>query len=84
MLRAGKYKNAGETYVANAPSPRDAGGRRLLYGALWDSYTGGVEKARKLPAGSIAQAIDALPEQPAGRRRRPGAAGRWSASWSTR
>jgi protease-4 len=34
-----------------------------LYGALWSGWTDAVEKARKLPAGSIARGIDELPQR---------------------
>jgi protease-4 len=61
VLRVGKFKNAAETYAANAPSPETLEADGALYGALWASWTGNVEAARKLPAGSIAQAIESLP-----------------------
>jgi hypothetical protein len=35
----------------------------FLYNAMWKTYTDNVEKARKLPAGSIMQGINELPEQ---------------------
>ena len=74
LLRVGTYKSAAEPYVANAPSPAAREADSLLYGALWADYTGGVEKARKLPAGSIAAAIDQLPRAHRRRRRRLGQA----------
>ena len=61
VLRAGKYKNAAETYTANAPSAETLQSEGALWGALWSSYTAAVEKARKQPAGSVAAAIDSLP-----------------------
>ena len=61
VFRAGKFKNAAETFAANAPSRETTLSDAALYGGLWASYTAGVEGARKLPAGSIVQAIDALP-----------------------
>lgn len=61
VVRAGKFKNAAETYTANGPSPETQEADTALYQALWDSWTGGVEKARKQPAGSVMQAIDSLP-----------------------
>jgi protease-4 len=63
VLRAGQYKNAGESFVANAPSPQTLEADALLYGALWARYTAGVEQARKLPAGSLMRALDELPER---------------------
>jgi len=63
VLRAGQYKNAAESYVANAPSPQTLESEGLLYDAMWASYTAGVERARKLPAGSVAAALEHLPER---------------------
>ncbi len=61
LVRAGKYKNAAETFVANAPSPETLESEAYLLDAMWGLYTAGVEKARKRPAGSVMQAINALP-----------------------
>ena len=62
VLRAGKFKNAAEPYLTNEPSPATIEADSGLYDALWRSYTGAVEKARKQPTGSIQQGIDKLPE----------------------
>ncbi|MDO9074541.1 MAG: signal peptide peptidase SppA [Rubrivivax sp.] len=61
VVRAGKFKNAGETYTASAPSAETLESDAALYGALWASWTTGVEQARRQPAGSVMQAIDSLP-----------------------
>jgi len=61
VVRVGKYKNAAEPYFANAPSKETLESEAYLYDALWGLYTRGVEKARKLPEGAIAQGIAALP-----------------------
>lgn len=61
VIRAGRYKNAAETFAATGPSSETLESEGLLWGTLWSSYTQGVEKARKLPAGSIAKDIDTLP-----------------------
>ncbi len=61
VVRAGKFKNAAETFTASGPSPETVESDGALYKALWSSWTGGVEQARKLPAGSVMQAIDSLP-----------------------
>ncbi len=63
VLRVGQYKNAAENFVTDGPSPQTMEEDGALYGALWASYTAGVEHARKLPAGSIEQELDALPER---------------------
>jgi protease-4 len=61
VIRAGKYKNAGETYSASGPSPETMESDAALYGSLWSVWTQDVEKARQQPAGSIAAAIESLP-----------------------
>ena len=61
VLRVGKFKNFAEVWSANAPSKESLESEGALYGALWQSWTGSVERARRLPAGSVAQAIESLP-----------------------
>jgi protease IV len=61
VVRAGKFKNASETFAANAPSKETNESDAALFNSLWSSWTQAVEKARKLPSGSVMQAIDSLP-----------------------
>ncbi|KPF70097.1 signal peptide peptidase SppA [beta proteobacterium AAP99] len=63
VVKVGTFKNAAEPYFANGPSKESLEAEAYLWDALWKAYTDGVEKARKLPAGSIAKNIEALPEQ---------------------
>jgi len=63
VLRVGSFKNFGEVYSANGPSKETTESDRYLYDALWKTYTDEVEKARKLPEGSIMKGINGLPEQ---------------------
>ncbi|MBT9459758.1 MAG: signal peptide peptidase SppA [Burkholderiaceae bacterium] len=63
VLRVGSFKNFGEVYSANGPSKETTEADRYLYDALWKTYTDEVEKARKLPEGSIMKGINSLPEQ---------------------
>lgn len=62
VIRAGEYKNAAETFVANAPSPQTMEADTLLFDTLWARYSGDVEAARQLPAGTLKKGIDQLPE----------------------
>ncbi|NLZ41457.1 MAG: signal peptide peptidase SppA, partial [Comamonadaceae bacterium] len=62
VVRAGKFKNAAESFAANAPSPETLEAEGALYGALWSSWIAAVEKARKLPAGAVMRYLDALPQ----------------------
>lgn len=62
MVRAGKYKNAAETFVASAPSPETMEAESALWNTLWAScervhddtglkrYTAAVEKPANSPA----------------------------------
>lgn len=61
VIRVGKYKSFGEPYFANAPSKAALEQDAYLYDALWASYTADVERARKLPAGTLVKLIDGLP-----------------------
>jgi protease-4 len=63
VIRLGKYKNFGEPYFANGPSPATNEADAALYDALWAQYTGLVEAARKLPAGSLQQGITELAQR---------------------
>ena len=63
VIRVGTYKNAAEPYFANEPSEATKESDAYLYDALWLMYTEGVEKARKLPAGSVVKAIEQLPQR---------------------
>jgi protease-4 len=61
VVRAGTFKNAYESFAANAASPETQSSDGALYRALWGNWTHDVESARKLRPGSVAQAIDSLP-----------------------
>ncbi|GJI94767.1 protease [Duganella caerulea] len=63
LLRVGTYKSFGEPYIANGPSPAAVEAEAYLNNALWASYTGDVEKARKLPEGQVMKTINDLPAQ---------------------
>ncbi|MDO8651748.1 MAG: signal peptide peptidase SppA [Undibacterium sp.] len=62
LLKVGTYKSFAEPYIANEPSPAANEADSSLYNAMWKIYTDGVEKARKLPAGTIMRGIDDLPQ----------------------
>jgi protease-4 len=62
LMRVGTYKSFAEPFVANGPSPAALEADRALYAALWNAYTDEVEKARKLPEGSVQKTIDSLPQ----------------------
>ena len=61
LVRVGTYKNFGEPYTLNEPSKESIEASGFLYNGLWHTYTEGVEKARKLPAGSLMAMINDLP-----------------------
>jgi protease-4 len=62
VLKVGTYKSFAEPYIANGPSPAAAESEAYLYNAMWKIYTDDVEKSRKLPAGSLMNSINNLPE----------------------
>ena len=61
LVRAGTYKNFGEPFTLNGPSPETIEAMGYAYNGLWGSYVEGVEKARKLPAGTLMAVINDLP-----------------------
>lgn len=63
VLRAGAFKDFGEPYVANAPSPASLEAEGALLGGLWKTYTDDIERLRKLPAGAVMQSIDESPQR---------------------
>lgn len=63
VMKVGTYKSFAEPYTANGPSPATREAEGLVYGELWSGFTGAIEAARKLDAGSIAKGIDALPQR---------------------
>ncbi len=63
LIKVGTYKSFAEPYIANGPSPAAQEADSYLYGALWQDYTGQVEKNRKLAKGTLASWIDTLPQQ---------------------
>jgi protease-4 len=63
LMKVGTYKSFAEPYIGNGPSQAAQEADSFLYNALWSNYTGEVETARKLPAGSLAKGIDELPQR---------------------
>ena len=65
LLKVGTFKSAAEPFIANGPSPAAAEADAYLVNALWASYTGEVEKARKMAPGQLMADINALPDNAA-------------------
>lgn len=63
VIRVGKFKNFGEPYFANAPSPATLESESYLYGDLWTRYTAAVEASRKLDKGALVRGIEELPQR---------------------
>jgi protease-4 len=63
LMKVGTYKSFAEPYIGNGPSQAAQEADTVLYNALWTGYTDEVEKARKLPAGTIAKGIEELPQR---------------------
>jgi protease-4 len=57
VVRAGKFKNGGETYFASEPSKETLESDKTLYDGLWNTFIADIEAARKLPAGSVVATI---------------------------
>jgi len=63
LIKVGTYKSFAEPYTSTGPSPATLEAEGLVYGELWQGFTGSIEAARKLQAGSIAQGIEELPQR---------------------
>ncbi len=63
VFKVGKYKSFAEPFTQNGPSPEAQEDEQRLLDDLWQQYTGAVEAARKLPAGSIGRMIVELPQR---------------------
>lgn len=63
LVRVGTYKNFGEPFTMNGPSPESIEANGVLYNGLWGTYVEGVEKARRLPAGTLMAVINELPQR---------------------
>ena len=61
LMKVGTYKSFAEPYIGNGPSEAASMAESFLYDALWGTYTGTVEKNRKLPAGAVNAMINDLP-----------------------
>jgi len=53
VFRVGKYKSFVEPFTSNGPSREASEAEAYWLNDAWASYTGGVETARHLPAGTI-------------------------------
>lgn len=62
LMKVGTYKSFAEPYIANEASDPAKEAEKYLYDGLWKNFTDSVEKARKLPAGSIMNTINNLPQ----------------------
>lgn len=63
LIKVGTYKSAAEPYIANGPSEAAREADSALYNAMWETYTGYVERQRGMKQGALAGMIAELPEQ---------------------
>jgi protease-4 len=63
VMRVGTFKSFAEPYTESKQSPAAREADAYLYGGLWADWLQDVEKARKLPPGSIMRLIDDLPQR---------------------
>jgi protease-4 len=62
IFRVGKYKSAVEDYTRSEMSPEDREESQAYLGALWLGYQRAVDGDRQLPAGSVTNYINSLPQ----------------------
>ena len=63
LFKVGKYKSATEPFFRDSMSEEDKEARLAIMNTWWDAYTGGVETARDMDAGSINASLQDAPEQ---------------------
>jgi protease IV len=63
VVRAGQFKDFGESFSANGPSTESREAETALLGSLWQTYTNDVERLRKLGHGAVMQLIDEAPQR---------------------
>jgi len=61
VFRVGKFKSFVEPFTSNGPSKEAAEADSFWLNDAWEGYTGEIESARHLPAGSIATLIADAP-----------------------
>ncbi len=61
VFRVGKFKSFVEPFTSNGPSKEASEADSFWLNDAWESYTGEIESARHLPAGSIATLIADAP-----------------------
>lgn len=66
LIRHGKYKSAGETYIKNAPSPENMEQNQVMIDSMWETVAAETAESRGVSVDSLNYFIDnlsiALPE----------------------
>jgi len=62
VFKVGTFKSFPEPFVRNSPSPEALADEAYWLDNAWSQLAGGIEKARRLPAGSVMGYINGLPE----------------------
>jgi protease-4 len=62
-FQAGRYKSFSEPFTRTAPTPEAKEADSLLLNGLWSTWTGDVERVRKLKSGTIDAVIADLPHR---------------------
>ena len=60
LIRHGKYKSAGETFIKNGPSPENLHQNQELLDAIWDNWTSTISQAREISQDTFNALIDNL------------------------
>jgi protease IV len=62
-FQAGRYKSFGEPFTRTAATPEAKEADSLLLNGLWSTWTGDVERVRKLTSGTVDAVIADLPQR---------------------
>jgi len=60
LIRHGKYKSAGETYIKNAPSPENLEQNQVMIDSMWETIAEGTAKSRGISVDSLNYFVENL------------------------
>ena len=60
LIRHGKYKSAGEMYIANTPSEANLEQNTAMVTSLWNSYAGTIAESRGIEPAALDSLVDNL------------------------
>lgn len=60
LIRHGKYKSAGETFIKNAPSPENYEQNKVMINSMWKTMSGAIAEGRDISVDKLNDLVDNL------------------------